>query len=295
MGYFIKRGLVNAIASLSLPGIYRLSDFLFFLVYKVFKYRTGLVVSNISKAFPNKSKNEIAAITEDYYRKLCDTILETLKMAKLSYEELNPYIDYHPEPVNKLFEENRNIVLALSHQFNWEWGNWPLGLESGYQIQIFYKPLTDKAMEAILNGIRSKYGTRLISVYDKLDGIRKLTSNRPTMNIFMADQNPNNLKSCAWFDFFGQKTPFQMGLEKFAIETGYPVVFLEVLRPERGMISNRFTLAFENPKETKPGEITQAYVKFIEESIRRNPSNYVWSHNRWKHSSKYPGGNGIEN
>lgn len=81
-----------------------------------------------------------------------------------------------------------------------------------------------------------------------------------------------------------------MGLETFARETGYPVVFLEVFNPERGKIFNRFTLAFEDPKNTKVGEITEAYVKFIESAIRRNPSNYVWSHNRWKHSDKYEAG-----
>jgi KDO2-lipid IV(A) lauroyltransferase len=42
----------------------------------------------------------------------------------------------------------------------------------------------------------------------------------------------------------------------------------------------------ENPKDTAPGDITKKYVRFIEDAIRANPDNWLWSHRRWKHEWK---------
>ena len=40
------------------------------------------------------------------------------------------------------------------------------------------------------------------------------------------------------------------------------------------------------PKKTKEWEITDWYFKMLEESIRREPANWLWSHNRWKRTHK---------
>jgi Kdo2-lipid IVA lauroyltransferase/acyltransferase len=37
------------------------------------------------------------------------------------------------------------------------------------------------------------------------------------------------------------------------------------------------------PNDFAEGEITRRLVQFVEECIRKNPSNYLWSHRRWKH------------
>jgi len=43
-----------------------------------------------------------------------------------------------------------------------------------------------------------------------------------------------------------------------------------------------YELITENPRELPEGELTKIYVAKLEQAIRNNPSNYLWSHRRWK-------------
>jgi KDO2-lipid IV(A) lauroyltransferase len=57
-----------------------------------------------------------------------------------------------------------------------------------------------------------------------------------------------------------------------------------MIRVKRGHYKSVSKLAFADGSKTKEGEITKAYVQFLEESIKRQPENWLWSHNRWKHA-----------
>lgn len=38
----------------------------------------------------------------------------------------------------------------------------------------------------------------------------------------------------------------------------------------------------ETPKQTAEGEITELFVRRLEQTIRRAPAYWFWSHKRWK-------------
>lgn len=40
----------------------------------------------------------------------------------------------------------------------------------------------------------------------------------------------------------------------------------------------------EKPKETGEGEITEMFADYLEQTIRREPAYWLWSHKRWKAS-----------
>ena len=40
----------------------------------------------------------------------------------------------------------------------------------------------------------------------------------------------------------------------------------------------------ETPKETREGEITEMFANYLEQTIRREPAYWLWSHKRWKAS-----------
>ena len=288
LGYYIQKALMNAVASLPFSVLYRISDLLYVMLYRVFKYRKKLVMSNLEHAFPTKTAEEREAICKEFYSNLCDSIFETVKQERLAFEELEKRLVYDKGAIGDYPLQNKSVILAMGHQFGWEWGIWYFGKKTGFTFMAYYKPLNNKGMDKILYDIRTRHGAVLCSVYDKNNQLRHATSfERPTMAAFVADQNPSKFKNTKWFDFFGRKVPFQLGLENFAFQTGLPVVFLESKRLGRGRFTNRFTLAFEKPRETVPGEITEAYVRFLEKSISEQPGNYVWSHNRWKHVGRY--------
>ena len=45
-----------------------------------------------------------------------------------------------------------------------------------------------------------------------------------------------------------------------------------------------------SPNYFKDGQLTALYVKVLEEKIKQNPANYLWTHRRWRFqydASKY--------
>lgn len=38
----------------------------------------------------------------------------------------------------------------------------------------------------------------------------------------------------------------------------------------------------ETPKETREGEITEMFAHRLEQTIRKEPAYWLWSHKRWK-------------
>ena len=64
------------------------------------------------------------------------------------------------------------------------------------------------------------------------------------------------------------------------------VFYGDVRRIKRGYYECEMKLMTEKPKEMDENEITKVYFRMLEETIRRDPANWLWSHNRWKRTHK---------
>ena len=56
-----------------------------------------------------------------------------------------------------------------------------------------------------------------------------------------------------------------------------------IYKLKRGHYKYEFELLTKDANTLPEGELTRKYIKCVEENIRLNPSNYLWSHRRWKH------------
>ena len=63
----------------------------------------------------------------------------------------------------------------------------------------------------------------------------------------------------------------------------YPVVFCDMQKVKNG----RYNITFENletePRKTEDGNITKRYIQRLQKQIIDKPSQWLWSHRRWKH------------
>ena len=247
-------------------------------------YRRKLVLRNLNHAFPEKSAEELNDISIQFYRNFCDQVLETIKLLKATPEEISQRFEVDTTVYDRLFQDGRHVLQATAHQFNWEWGNWILNHHTSFHIRIIYMMVRDRKMEHIVNSYRTKYGTEMVAAND-LKALAGLPE-KPSMTVFLADQNPSDMKRVYWTEFFGREVPFHRGLEILARRQGSAVVFDEMVRVKRGHYKSVSKLAFEHPKGTSENEITEAYARFLEESILRQPENWLWTHNRWKRKRK---------
>jgi Kdo2-lipid IVA lauroyltransferase/acyltransferase len=281
-GIFLLKILVQAFAFLPFRLIYLLSDGLCFLIAKFFRYRSSVVIANLQNSFPNKSQEEILAIAKKFYKHFCDLLLESIKGLTLPESKFQQRFIYkNPEIFIPLFNKNESAILLGSHYGNWEWGVLSFPLAVNHKVVGIYKPLKNRYVDNFLNLRRKRWGLHLASMQQ---AGRAVVENRTQACIFVliADQTPSDVDNAHWLQFLNQDTPFLHGPDKLARQTGYPVFIFEIQRVKRGFYEVTFKEICQNPKEKKEGEVTAIFARNLENTIRQNPANWLWSHRRWK-------------
>ena len=86
--YKLLLGWAKANALLPFRVLYLISDFLYFLIYKVIRYRVKVVRRNMKASFPEKSEKELLALEKEFYHHFADYIIETIKLAHISEKEI---------------------------------------------------------------------------------------------------------------------------------------------------------------------------------------------------------------
>ena len=278
-------GILYSLSLLPLKVLYLLSDFAYFNLYYVFKYRRTIVSKHIEKSFGGLNSKERTQIEKDFYRNFCDHFIETLKLLSINEEALHKRITVDYSEIEKTVSENKNCHVYLGHQFNWEWANAHISSILNHNIIVAYKPITSPHFDGLMRKIRERFGSKLVSSKIMKKEIEKLGS-QPHVLILVADQNPNIPMKSFWTTFLSQKTAFQNGPEIYTASNRTISFFANIVREKRGYYKMEVSRLFDFSEPYKTGLITQLYAKKLEESIIDNPENYLWSHRRWKHEYK---------
>ncbi len=267
--------------------LYLISDFLYVFIYHVIGYREKIVLKNLRNSFPEKSEEEIAALTKKFYRYFPDIIVETIKMMSISEQEVLKRIELlNTDEVYRHFDAGKAVIGVTAHYCNWELGIHRLSLMTTNPRLIIYKPLNNKDFNQIFNNIRTRFGATMVPMKQILRHIVKLKSG-PHISIFVADQTPLYQDSDYFMEFMNQDTLVYTGTERIAKMTNNPVVFCEIRRKsKRGHYYCKFTTLVEDPSVCAPYEITHLHNQFTERIINEEPQYWLWSHNRWKRQRK---------
>ncbi|MCC7028835.1 MAG: lysophospholipid acyltransferase family protein [Chitinophagaceae bacterium] len=280
--YYLLFLIFYLVSLLPLRVLFLVSDLLFLLLFYVLKYRIQVTMHNLQCSFPEKTETERRQIARKYYKNLCDSIVETVKLMSISKTQLDKRIQCNWEAFDLMTQQDRNGQAYMSHQFNWEWATVLCNWRAPRRFTGLYMPLSNTAFNRIYLYLRGRSGTRLIAVQDMQQEMARV-QNEKILWGFIADQNPSDPKRVSWNDFLHRKTAFFKGPEFVARRYNNLVYFGEIVKIKRGYYEIKLKLAFDNPRDTKEGEITESYVQHLEQSIKRQPENWVWSHRRWKH------------
>lgn len=284
--YFIFYLITRFFAVIPFRLLYVLSNFTYLLMYYCIPYRKKVVRQNIARSFPELSDVEKEKIVKGFYRNLSDLILEGVKGFTVSRESLvKRYSFVNPEVLNKLYDKGQDIVAVGGHYANWEWGIMAAPLQLMHKLYAFYTPLTNKPMNNFMRKNRQKWGTQLISISEVKKAF-DAKDDKPVAYFFGADQSPSNVKGAHWMNFLNQDTACMKGAEFFARRYRFPVVYFDVQRIKRGYYTVTLNILETDPANTSSGEITEKYMRTLEQIILNKPDNYLWSHRRWKHSRK---------
>ena len=121
----------------------------------------------------------------------------------------------------------------------------------------------------------------MVSIYRSLRYFLEKKEN-PSAYFLVADQYPPSKEKEKKVDFFNNTTPFLHGPENFSKQLKAPVYYIVMKRVKRGYYSMEYHKLTDNAAELDETELTQLYAKHLEDSIRRQPEDWMWSHKRWK-------------
>ncbi|MBI9055438.1 MAG: lysophospholipid acyltransferase family protein [Bacteroidales bacterium] len=264
--------------------LYLISEFVYVLIYHIFSYRKKTILKNLKACFPEKNDKEIKKMLSPIYKNISDNILEGIKVFTMTRKQIEKrHKILNPEILEPYFKANKSIVAVTGHYGNWEWGSLSASLQTVHNLIAFYKPLSNKIIDSLVRKSRQRCGTTLASIKETsatFDRYKEI----PTIFLMAADQSPGRkyIENAHWIDFFGRDTAFLHGPEKYAKANNYPVFYIDIQRVKRGYYEIELSILTENPKDLEDGEITKRFAKKLESVINKNPSDWLWSHNRWK-------------
>jgi Kdo2-lipid IVA lauroyltransferase/acyltransferase len=277
--------LIKLLSFLPLPFLYAISDFLSYFLNKIIKYRKKVIIHNLKIAFPQKSTEEISLIAKNFYKNLGDVVVETIKAYTISSRDISKRIRItNIELINAYFEKEVPVIVMTSHLCNWEWLLLSNCILLDYDVDAVYKRLKNKTFDKLMRGIRGRFGATMI---EKDSLIRNIAQRRnvPRIIAMVSDQSPASAKNNEWYKFFGLEVPFYSGAEKISKMTNYPILFVSMKRVKRGYYDVTFSEVSGLEDKSKEG-IIEKYVQLVEKAIEANPSDWLWSHKRWKHNRK---------
>lgn len=281
------RLIVSLIALIPLRVLYLLSDFVYFLLYRIIRYRRNVILNNLRNSFPEKGDEELEIIAKSFYRHISRLFVEVPKLIRIRPEALSRRISFAPgagELLDNYFQQNKSVLLVLGHFGNWEWAAVGYMLQRSHTLVAPYHPLSNKVFDGLFYDFRIRFGTKVVPM-QHFGKFMMQMANQPHAYFMVSDQSPSP-EHAYWVPFLNQDTPVFRGPEKLAAKLNMPVVFASVRPVSKGHYEfNVFPLT-DNPKELPEGELTRMHTRLLEQEIQLNPGAWLWSHRRWKHKRK---------
>jgi KDO2-lipid IV(A) lauroyltransferase len=247
--------------------------------------KKAIAKKNILIAFPNINETSIDQIIDDMWRNIGSIFGEYIHINKFSIldEEKNKIVFTNKNNLQILKNNKKPVVFFSGHFANFELMAKCLR-ELEFNIGAIYRPLNNIFLNPIMEFIRKKYICS-IQIEKGSAGTKKLIKHISTNNplALMIDQR---LSSSIRVPFFNQPattttTPAQLSIKYDALLVP---VFLKRLKKTKYefFIEEPLVVKKTNNYEKDIFNITEIMNKKIEEFIKVDPANWLWSHDRWK-------------
>jgi KDO2-lipid IV(A) lauroyltransferase len=265
----VRRAIANGLARLG--------------YYVSFKHRL-IVIHNLTRAFPEKSLDEILKIAKASYASFALVVAEFSEILYMNRDNLSQWInikglDHYTEACRK----GKGVLLFSAHFGNWEIGNAALAITTKPFIFV-YRILDSAFMEKGITYVRASYGNISLDKENAMRPMIRSLKNGSTINLLI-DQNVA-VYDGIFVNFFGRPACTTSGLALLAMHTGAPVLPVFTTRQPDGKylleIGSEVPVVRSGNRDADVLENTQTFTKMIEDHIRKYPEQWFWMHQRWK-------------
>ena len=274
--------LLKIISKVPFAALYFVADAFYLLNKYVIRYRYDVVRNNLRNAFPDRSDRELSTLTEQIFRNLADVLVETIKGIAISREELESRMEINiPQSIQALANQGQPLMFLSAHYGNWEWLALYCSIHLPRPIMSAYQPFHNQRFDDFMLKTRTRFGGTMVSATDL---IRQIIKQRKIIKALalLIDQTPARHERKYWTKFLNQDTAFIDGTDSLAFLTGMPVVLVSMKRQKRGHYEVSLKLIAEPPYSKKDQTVVKRYARELEATILSDPSNWLWTHRRWK-------------
>lgn len=273
------------ISRLPLAILYLISDLIFFVIYYFVGYRKKVVLENLRHSFPEKNPKEIEKIRKQFYINFADYIVEMVRSFTISRTELRVRVQHlNQDLFTDAKAEGKNIILLAGHVFNWEWFNALASIVPQKHCHPVYRKVQSTFWEDQIKKIRNSFGNEALEAGDVMRHIFRNKNDGDSVYMFVADQTPHVSFVDVGLEFLNQETPVFIGYDKLATRMDLVFIYCEMKKVKRGYYQINYHRIVPDGEKFAEFEVVKKFHKLLENTINKRPSNYLWSHRKWKYS-----------
>jgi KDO2-lipid IV(A) lauroyltransferase len=141
------------------------SKLLAIIAYKIFKVRSDIVEQNLSKAFPEKNKDEIKVLAFRNYQSVATTLLEIIQINKMNSGQVKKMmLDDGFDLIRNCYAQGKGLIFLTAHFGNWEMGAVATGIYMEEGISVLVKKQKNKYVAEWMTGFRQRFGNLEITL-----------------------------------------------------------------------------------------------------------------------------------
>ncbi len=286
MVYTVVRVVIALVGIFPYASLHWFNECLAWFFTYLIPIRRGVLLDNLSHAFPEKSRKEQLHLIKKMWTHLLSMGVEFFIGRRIINEtNWRQFISIQnaAETVRKFFS-NRPLIMVTGHFGNFELGGFFLGL-LGYPTYSIARSLDNPYLNRYVARVRESTGQFLI---EKNGGSEEIMSRIESGEIvsFLADQSAGH-KGC-WVEFFQRSASAYKAIALLSLQYNAPILVCSCPRLKEGkMVFSMNEEDYYDPLDPNEGEkslfeITQWFTEVLEKAIRKSPEQYWWLHRRWK-------------
>ena len=259
----------------------KLSRKLFGYIFKklgpVFKSKK-IITQNLKIFSDNISKKEIEKISFEMWENYGKTFIEYVFLNIFKKKDTHIEILGEENLIN-ILENKKPVIFISGHFANYELMSMEI-TKKQIKLATIYRPLNNFFLNPFMEYLRKKYVCKN-QIQKGIKGVRKAIEylKNDYSVALMIDQRVSEGEK---INFFGKQAftttlPAQLAI-KFNL--GIVPVFIERKKNEKFTIEFFREIKSSSYKDKK--ELTEKLNDVLEKMIKRNPSHWIWTHNRWK-------------
>jgi len=231
-------------------------------------------LTNFNSNLTNEQReNIISSMWENYGITFIEYIFLSL------FKEKNDLVEVtRPDILNKI-SSNKPVIFVSGHFSNFELMSMEI-TKRKVKLATIYRPLNNFFLNPLMENIRKKYVCKN-QIKKGIGGVKEsIQYIKAGYSIaLMIDQRVSEGER---LNFFNQPALTTTLPAQLALKFELPIIPVFIERRENGTYKIEFYDEITSKNFKNKIELTQKLNSILEEMIKKNPNEWIWTHNRWK-------------